>query len=60
MKLLNAGVILMLCFSLFACGEKNYLKAASTAHSGIHFNNEIVENDSINELIVKTFITAEV
>lgn len=38
---------------LFACNQKNTLfKKISSTHSGIHFNNKIVENDTINPVDV--------
>lgn len=48
-----SGVILI-CFNLlmlFSCGKKKTLfEAVSSAQSGLHFNNRIIENDSINPL----------
>lgn len=39
--------------SLFACNNTNTLfKEISSAHSGIHFNNQITESDSINPMNV--------
>src|SRR5579872_4133333 len=40
-------------FILLSCNQKHYLfDCISSSHSGITFNNEIVENDSINPLSV--------
>src|SRR4051794_37082189 len=39
--------------SLTACNKKDTLfEQISSSHSGIHFNNQIIENDSINPLDV--------
>ena len=38
---------------LFSCGKKKSLfKTVLSSHSGIHFNNSIIENDSLNPLDV--------
>ena len=49
---LNIGCIsLMLGFFICSCGRQNTLFIPiSSDHSGIHFNNLIIENDSVNEL----------
>jgi hypothetical protein len=53
MKLLNALVACFLLICFFACNNKPTLfQSISSAHSGIDFNNKIVENDSINPLDV--------
>jgi hypothetical protein len=53
MKLLNALVACFVLIWLFACNNKPTLfQSISAAHSGIDFNNKIVENDSINPLDV--------
>jgi hypothetical protein len=33
-----------------ACGKRTAFQLVSSDHSGVHFNNEIIENDSINPL----------
>src|SRR5580698_5019396 len=33
-----------------ACGKRTAFRLISNDHSGVHFNNEIVENDSMNPL----------
>jgi len=43
-----AGVFLL--FFLFSCRSKTVFQTVSSEHSGVHFNNEIVENDSINPI----------
>src|SRR5579872_6461122 len=35
---------------LFSCKKKTLFEQVSSSHSGVHFNNLIVENDSINPL----------
>ena len=35
---------------LFSCGNKTLLEEVPSTHSGIDFNNQITENDSINPL----------
>ncbi len=41
----------LICFALFGCNNSNSLfKKINPSHSGIHFNNTIVENDSINPI----------
>lgn len=42
--------LLVLC--CFGCREKRLFNRISSDHSGVHFNNNIVENDSINPLDV--------
>ncbi|HEY9000698.1 MAG TPA: VCBS repeat-containing protein [Mucilaginibacter sp.] len=37
---------------LFSCKKHTLFEQISSSHSGIHFNNQIVENDSINPLDV--------
>jgi len=44
-------VISLLILSLASCKNRNALfQQISSAHSGIHFNNQIIENDSINSM----------
>ena len=50
---LRLPFILIIVFFLCACNHKNTLfKKISSSHSGIHFNNKIEENDSINPVDV--------
>jgi len=43
--------ILLLTLTFLSCGkDKTLFRQISSAHSGIHFNNRITENDSINPL----------
>jgi hypothetical protein len=44
--------ILLLVFSilLFSCESKTRFQLISSDHSGVHFNNQIIENDSVNPL----------
>src|SRR5215217_1451931 len=52
MKLLLLPLFLLIFF-LCACNQKKGLfKKISSSHSGIHFNNKIVESDSINPMDV--------
>jgi hypothetical protein len=45
--------ILLLCLSaLIACKPHTLFEQVSSSHSGIHFNNQITESDSINPLDV--------
>ncbi len=37
-----------LCLFLFSCKEETLFNRVSPAKSGIHFNNKIVENDTMN------------
>ena len=43
-------LVSILIFSISSCTKKELFKAVSSEHSGIHFNNRIIENDSINVL----------
>ncbi len=44
-------LILTACLCLLTCKQSNtHFRQLSASHTGIHFNNEIVENDSINPL----------
>src|SRR6478672_5014881 len=50
---LQLALSLLLIFFLSSCNPKNTLfKKISSSHSGIHFNNKIEENDSINPVDV--------
>jgi ASPIC and UnbV/FG-GAP-like repeat len=48
-------IIILFFSSLFflACNKKKIFEAIATSKSGIHFNNQIIENDSINELDIE-------
>jgi hypothetical protein len=50
MKPLKYLLIIILLCSLFSCKKAAMFERISSSHSGIKFNNEIVENDSINPL----------
>jgi hypothetical protein len=43
-------ILLWALVGFCACGKRTAFKLISADHSGIHFNNEIIENDSINPL----------
>ncbi|HVM89365.1 MAG TPA: VCBS repeat-containing protein [Puia sp.] len=49
---MKAFYLLCICISafIFSCKNKSLFQEISPEHSGIHFNNKIVENDSINPL----------
>jgi hypothetical protein len=50
---LQLSFIFFAVFLLSACKEKSTLfRKISSSHSGIHFNNKIVENDSVNPVDV--------
>lgn len=42
----------LLSAALFSCKKHTLFEQISSSHSGIHFNNQIIENDSINPLDV--------
>ncbi|AYL94914.1 VCBS repeat-containing protein [Mucilaginibacter celer] len=48
-KLLYAFIALCLS-AVFSCKKATLFQQVSSSHSGIHFKNEIIENDSINPL----------
>src|ERR687885_2604566 len=53
MKLVNKLLCCSLILLFASCQNKNTLfHLVSSAHSGIHFNNHIVENDSVNPIDV--------
>jgi len=53
MKLINKLIFYLLILLLASCNKKHSLfRLVSSSHSGIHFNNHIVENDSINPIDV--------
>jgi len=45
-------LFLLLSTVLFSCKKHTLFEQISSSHSGIHFNNQIIENDSINPLDV--------
>src|SRR3984957_21018660 len=49
-QLMIAGVVAFFLFSFGSCKKKALFEAISSDHSGVHFNNSIVENDSINPM----------
>jgi hypothetical protein len=47
------SIVFVLCLlGLFSCKQKTQFQQISSSHSGIDFNNKIIENDSINPLDV--------
>ena len=52
MNKLYLPLFLLLSTVLFSCKKHTLFEQISSSHSGIHFNNQIVENDSINPLDV--------
>lgn len=52
MKRLYLPLFLLLVPALFSCKKHTLFEQISSSHSGIHFNNQIIENDSINPLDV--------
>ncbi len=46
------SLFLLLLTALFSCKKHTLFEQISSSHSGIHFNNQIIENDSINPLDV--------
>ena len=49
----SSGLVCCLMLLLLSCNKKQPLfRAISSEHSGIHFNNQIVENDSLNPIDV--------
>ena len=53
MKFLHHCFIFCFVIFLFACKKSTLFQAVSSDNSNIHFNNKIVENDSINELDIE-------
>lgn len=52
MKSLYALFLPVTVFCLFSCKKKTLFEQVSSSHTGIHFENKITENDSINPLDV--------
>jgi hypothetical protein len=51
MTRIQSSLICLFVISLASCNNRNSLfQQISSSHSGIHFNNQIKENDSINPL----------
>ena len=50
MKRLLPLILLALAFYFSSCKKPTLFQQVSSSHSGIHFNNQITENDSINPL----------
>ena len=42
--------VLLLLLCLFSCKKHTLFQQVSSSHSGIHFNNQIIETDSINPM----------
>jgi hypothetical protein len=53
MKLLKVVPLIIFCSSMLACGKKTLFESVSSSQSGINFNNQIIENDTINELDIE-------
>src|SRR5690348_563691 len=53
MTVLRLQIVVAVLFCVSACGSKESLfEKIGSSHSGITFNNQIIENDSINPLSV--------
>src|ERR1700750_303761 len=50
MRILRPFLLLMMLFSMFSCKKAKLFEQISSSHSGVHFNNLVVENDTINPL----------
>src|ERR1700709_862153 len=50
MNRLFPGVLIFCIACFFSCKKPTLFQQISSSHSGIHFNNKITENDSINPL----------
>ncbi|MGZ4008904.1 MAG: FG-GAP repeat domain-containing protein, partial [Mucilaginibacter sp.] len=50
MKPCSYGILLLFSLCIFSCKKKTLFEQVSSSHSGVRFNNLIVENDSINPL----------
>ena len=53
MTLYRIAACICCCFSLLACHQKSLFTPVSSSHSGVYFNNKIIETDSINELDIE-------
>lgn len=50
MKVLYNSLLVLCFFTMFSCKRKTQFQQISSSHSGIKFNNKIIETDSINPL----------
>ncbi|WP_439697174.1 VCBS repeat-containing protein [Mucilaginibacter sp. AW1-7] len=50
MNKIHFPVLLLLSICLFSCKKHTLFQQISSSHSGIHFNNQIVETDTINPI----------
>jgi hypothetical protein len=50
MTIISPKYGLVILLALFSCSKKKVFEAVDSSHSGISFNNKIVENDSINPI----------
>jgi hypothetical protein len=50
MRALKSPFLIAIVLFAFSCKKATLFEKVSSSHSNIHFNNEIVENDSINPL----------
>ena len=53
MKIAQLVSIFLVTLLLISCGKKTLFENIPSSRSGIHFNNRIIENDSINELDIE-------
>lgn len=53
MKFSKTVLVICTCFFFVACNKKHLFETIPSSQSGIHFNNQIIENDSINELDIE-------
>ncbi|SDW24905.1 FG-GAP repeat-containing protein [Hydrobacter penzbergensis] len=53
MTLYRIAAYICCCFSLLACRQKNLFVPVPATHSGVYFNNKIIETDSINEIDIE-------
>ena len=53
-KITRSFLLLLLLFPAISCKRENTLfKKISSSHSGIHFRNDIIETDSVNQLDIE-------
>ncbi|MBK9388666.1 MAG: hypothetical protein IPN68_00230 [Bacteroidetes bacterium] len=54
LRLLRSSFLLILLLSAYSCRQETTLfKSISSSKSGIHFRNDIIENDSVNQLDIE-------
>ncbi len=54
LRLFRSSFILILLLSAYSCRQETTLfKSISSSESGIHFRNDIIENDSVNQLDIE-------